>query len=75
MLETRKKDIRKKSDQIRRNLRTSNFVACLLMPEDEIRRFLDLELVEESKNGLKAIDIAKIMSFIITIMERYQRKH
>lgn len=155
MLETRKKDIRKKSDQIRRNLRTSNFgilnlfkeceslgykliryplgenanlgfavrkdgdiviytnssvrlsreiftlaheighvvlhmeeassfidngstlsdystdekeqeanyfAACLLMPEDEIRRFLDLELVEESKNGLKAIDIAKIMS-------------
>lgn len=38
------------------------FAACLLMPEDEIRRFLDLELVEESQNGLKAIDIAKIMS-------------
>lgn len=38
------------------------FAACLLMPEDAIRRFLDLELVEENKNGLKAIDIAKIMS-------------
>lgn len=38
------------------------FAAYLLMPDDEIRRFIDLELTEESENGLKAIDIAKIMS-------------
>lgn len=38
------------------------FAACLLMPDDEIHRFLDLEMIEESRAGLKAIDIAKIMS-------------
>ncbi|HFI0453927.1 TPA: ImmA/IrrE family metallo-endopeptidase [Streptococcus suis] len=37
------------------------FAACLLMPEDEIRRFLDLEL-DSSKENLTAKDIARMMS-------------
>lgn len=38
------------------------FAACLLMPEDEVSRFLDLELENYKTGGLKAMDIAKIMS-------------
>lgn len=38
------------------------FAACLLMPEDAIVKFFSIELAEESINGIKAIDIAKIMS-------------
>lgn len=38
------------------------FAACLLMPDDEVDRFFDLELSDIEKNGLTAIDIAKIMS-------------
>lgn len=38
------------------------FAACLLMPEDEIRRFLDLELDNASKDNLSAKDIAIMMS-------------
>ncbi len=38
------------------------FAACLLMPDDEVERFFDLELSNFEKNGLSAIDIAKIMS-------------
>ncbi len=38
------------------------FAACLLMPEDEIDRFFDLELSDFEKDDLSAIDIAKIMS-------------
>ena len=37
------------------------FAACLLMPEDEVDRFIDLEL-PDFKNGLSAIDIARMMS-------------
>lgn len=32
------------------------------MPDDEVDRFFDLELSDIEKNGLTAIDIAKIMS-------------
>lgn len=38
------------------------FAACLLMPADDVERFLDLELVDFLKNGLSAMDIARIMS-------------
>lgn len=38
------------------------FAACLLMPSDEVDRFLDLRVSEFAKNGLSAMDIAKIMS-------------
>ena len=38
------------------------FASCLLMPEDEVDKFLDLEIVDFSKNGLTAMDIARIMS-------------
>lgn len=38
------------------------FASCLLMPEDEIYKFLDLEIVDFNKNGLTAMDIARIMS-------------
>lgn len=38
------------------------FAACLLMPEDEVEKFLDLELDSFEKYGLSAIDIARIMS-------------
>lgn len=38
------------------------FAACLLMPEDEVEKFLDLELENFEKHGLSAIDIARMMS-------------
>ncbi|MCC8103548.1 MAG: ImmA/IrrE family metallo-endopeptidase [Clostridiales bacterium] len=38
------------------------FAACLLMPDDEVDRFFDLELSDFERNGLSAIDIAKLMS-------------
>ena len=38
------------------------FAACLLMPADDVERFLDLELAEFGKSGLSAMDIARIMS-------------
>ena len=38
------------------------FAACLLMPADEIERFIDLELPDFEKNGLSGMDIARIMS-------------
>ncbi len=38
------------------------FAACLLMPEDGVRKFLDLEIEEFDKQGLTAMDIARIMS-------------
>ncbi len=38
------------------------FAACLLMPEDKVGKFLDLELEDLVQNGLTAMDIARIMS-------------
>lgn len=38
------------------------FAACFLMPGNEVERFFDQELSDFEKNGLTAIDIAKIMS-------------
>lgn len=38
------------------------FAACLLMPDDEVRKFLDLEVDDFEKNGLTAMDITRIMS-------------
>lgn len=38
------------------------FASCLLMPEDEVDKFLDLEITDFKKNGLSAMDIARIMS-------------
>ncbi len=38
------------------------FAVCLLMPEDEISKFLDLVIEDFDKNGLTAMDIARIMS-------------
>ena len=38
------------------------FAACLLMPEDKVSEFLDLEINDFNKNGLSAMDIARIMS-------------
>ena len=38
------------------------FAACLLMPADEVDRFLDLEFEDFQSNGLSAMDIARIMS-------------
>lgn len=38
------------------------FAACLLMPADDVARFLDLELTSFYENGLSAMDIARIMS-------------
>lgn len=38
------------------------FAACLLMPADEVDRFLDLELEDFENNGLSAMDIARMMS-------------
>lgn len=38
------------------------FAACLLMPADDVERFLDLELDDFEQNRLSALDIARIMS-------------
>lgn len=38
------------------------FAACLLMPSDEVERFIDLELPNYTTNGLTAMDIARMMS-------------
>lgn len=38
------------------------FAACLLMPSDEVSRFIDLEVQDFQANGLSAMDIARIMS-------------
>ncbi len=38
------------------------FAACLLMPSDEVERFIDLELPDFEKDGLSGLDIARIMS-------------
>ena len=38
------------------------FAACLLMPDDEVRKFLDLEVDDFKKNRLSAMDITRIMS-------------
>ena len=38
------------------------FAASLLMPDDEVRKFFDLELEDYKKNGLSAMDIARLMS-------------
>lgn len=38
------------------------FAACMLMPFDEVNRFIDLELSDFCEKGLSAMDIAKIMS-------------
>ena len=38
------------------------FAACLLMPSDEIERFIDLELPDFEKSGLSGMDIARMMS-------------
>lgn len=38
------------------------FAACLLMPWDDVRRFIDLEIQDFKNNGLSAMDIARIMS-------------
>lgn len=38
------------------------FASCLLMPEDEVDKFLDLEIADFENKGLTAMDIARIMS-------------
>lgn len=38
------------------------FAACLLMPTDEVERFLDLQLASFNENSLSTMDIARIMS-------------
>lgn len=38
------------------------FAACLLMPTDEVNRFIDLEIQTFHEKGLSAMDIARIMS-------------
>lgn len=38
------------------------FASCLLMPEDEVDKFLDLEIADFKNKGLTAMDIARIMS-------------
>ncbi len=38
------------------------FAACLLMPDDEVKKFLDLEIQNFRSDSLTAMDIARIMS-------------
>lgn len=37
------------------------FASCFLMPEDEVNRFLDIEITDFKLKGLTAMDIARIM--------------
>lgn len=38
------------------------FAACLLMPADDVEKFLDLEISDFQRKSLSAMDIARIMS-------------
>lgn len=38
------------------------FAVCLLMPSDEVEKFLDLEISDFSKDTISAMDIARMMS-------------
>ncbi len=38
------------------------FAACLLMPQDEVNKFIDLEIQNSHGKSLSAMDIARIMS-------------
>lgn len=38
------------------------FAACLLMPDDDVSRFIDLEMPDFEEKGLSAMDITRIMS-------------
>ena len=38
------------------------FAACLLMPADEVDRFMDLEITDFKNKGLTGMDIARMMS-------------
>lgn len=38
------------------------FAACLLMPLDDVTRFIDLEIPNFKEQGLSAMDIARVMS-------------
>ena len=38
------------------------FAACLLMPSDDVDRFIDLEILNFQERGLSVLDIARIMS-------------
>ena len=38
------------------------FAACLLMPSDNVEKFLEYEIEDFEENGLSAMDIARIMS-------------
>ncbi len=38
------------------------FAACLLMPDDDVGRFIDLGIQDFGEKGLSAMDIARIMS-------------
>lgn len=38
------------------------FAACLLMPEDEVQKYLSLELDDFKERGLSAMDVARMMS-------------
>lgn len=50
------------SDVDEREKEANYFAACLLMPSDEVDRFIDLEIPDFEKNGLFGMDIARIMS-------------
>lgn len=50
-----------RSDDIREQ-EANYFAACLLMPSDEIDRFIDLELPDFERCSLSAMDIARMMS-------------
>lgn len=48
------------ADQIEQE--ANYFAACLLMPGDEVDKFLDFEIDEYNQRNLSAMDIAKLMS-------------
>lgn len=49
-------------DSDEKELEANYFAVSLLMPEDELSRFLDIELDSFEEEGLSALDIARIMT-------------
>lgn len=45
-----------------KELEASYFAACLLMPKDDVERFIDLEIPDFIEKGLTSMDIARMMS-------------
>lgn len=51
-----------REDMNEREQEANYFAACLLMPADDVAKYIDFEVQDFEKNGLSAVDIAGMMS-------------